>query len=385
MKKLIVLLLAMVLTGLVFWSCSDDSTTEPKNSAPVISSLTANPSTVQAGGNATINCVATDADGDALTYTWDTTGGPIIGSGNSVTWTAPQTAGIYKITVTVSDGKAVATRDLDITVTDGTTPAGFVFVQGGTFQMGDSFSEGSTDERPVHSVTLNSFYMGKYLVTQKEWTEYMPARSWSTSYGLGDSYPAYNVSWYRILVYCNLRSMAEGLTPVYTINDSTDPAYWGAVPTSSNATWNAAISNWSANGYRLPTEAEWEYAARGGVHHGDNFRYSGCHETSDLTNYAWYSANSGSTSHPVGTKLPNQLGLYDMSGNLLEWCWDWYSSSYYSSSPSSNPTGPTTGSNRVLRGGNWYNHAVFCRVANRSSFYPYGSLFDGGFRLSRTP
>ena len=270
-------------------------------------------------------------------------------------------------------------------------PEGFVFVQGGTFDMGDHFNEGGSAERPVHSVTLNSFYIGKYLVTQKEWTDYMPARSWSSSYGLGDTYPAYYVSWYRILVYCNLRSMAEGLTPVYTINSSTNPADWGTVPTSNNATWNAVVCNWSANGYRLPTEAEWEYAARGGVHHTDNYRYSGCHEESDLTNYAWYTANnSPSGSKPVGTKLPNQLGLYDMSGNLFELCWDWYGSTYYQDcfdqGTVTNPYGPTTVSGRVRRGGYWVSCDYYCRVAYRGYDSPgYGDDADGGFRLSRTP
>ena len=297
MKKWIVLFIAMAFTGLIFWSCSDDSPTKPK--------------------------------------------------------VKPE------------------------------PPEGFVLIPGGTFQMGDSFSEGSSNELPVHSVTLSSFYMGKYEVTQAEWSQYMPAENWS-SYGTGDNHPAYYVSWYKIIKYCNLRSMAEGLTPCYTINSSTNPADWGDAPTSSNAIWNAAICNWSANGYRLPSEAEWEYAARGGLHHGDNFRYSGCHEQSDLTNYAWYSANSDFSTHPVGTKLPNQLGLYDMSGNLWEWCWDWYGS--YTSDSVTNPYGPTTGSRRVSRGGgwDWYSPAVL-RVAYRFDYTPYYSYADHGFRLSRTP
>ena len=263
-------------------------------------------------------------------------------------------------------------------------PKGFVFVEGGTFQMGDHFAEGNNHELPVHTVTVSDFYMGKYEVTQAEWSQYMPAESWSSTHGVGDTYPAYYVNWYKTIKFCNLRSMAEGLTPCYTINSSTDPADWGAVPTSNDATWDAAICNWSANGYRLPSEAEWEYAARGGLHHGDNFRYSGCHEQSDLTNYAWYSANSDFSTHPVGTKLPNQLGLYDMSGNLWEWCWDWYGS--YTSDSVTNPYGPTTGSRRVSRGGgwDWYSPAVL-RVAYRFDYTPYYSYADHGFRLSRTP
>ena len=258
----------------------------------------------------------------------------------------------------------------------------WVLVEGGTFTMGDTRGEGFSDELPTHSVTLNSFYIGKYEVTQAEYAQYMqPSSSWSSDDGLGANYPAYYVSWYAILKYCNLRSMAEGLTPVYSISGSTDPAIWGNVPTSSNnATWDAAICNWNANGYRLPTEAEWEYAARGATNTPD-YLYSG---SDDINTVAWYDGNNSPYgSKPFGTKAPNGLGLYDMSGNVWEWCWDWYGSSYYSSSPSSNPTGPASGSNRVLRGGGWGNGAYYCRVALRYYNAPYSSYYNIGFRLCR--
>ena len=292
-----------------------------------------------------------------------------------------------KLNINYNNGTTSTEIDFSQIVKMQIAPKGFVYVEGGTFQMGDHFAEGNSDELPVHTVTVSDFYMGKYEVTQAEWTEYMDARSWSTSYGLGDSYPAYSVSWYRIIKYCNKRSMAEGLTPCYTINSSTDPADWGAVPTSDNATWNAAICNWSVNGYRLPSEAEWEYAAR-----GEDIRYSGCHEETDLKKYAWYNANnSPSGSKPVGTKLPNQLGLYDMSGNLYEWCWDCYGSTYYQTcydqGTVTKPYGPSTGSYRVVRGGYWAVPATECRVAFRSYGYPYDGIagYVVGFRLSRTP
>jgi len=244
-----------------------------------------------------------------------------------------------------------------VTADDGQTPPvpqDFVFIPGGTFTMGRTTGSGGSDELPTHSVTLNSFYMGKYEVTQAEYAQYMqPSSSWSSNYGLGDNYPAYYVSWYAILKYCNLRSIAEGLTPVYTISGSTDPADWGSVPTSSNSTWNAAICDWSANGYRLPTEAEWEYAARGASNDPD-YLYSG---SDDI--------------------------IYDMSGNVYEWCWDWYGSSYYSSSPSNNPTGPASGSYRVKRGGYWNGSALYCRVASRYGSIPGHSYYAFGFRLCR--
>lgn len=259
----------------------------------------------------------------------------------------------------------------------------FIFVQGGTFQMGDHYSEGDSYELPVHSVTVSDFNIGTSEVTQGEWATYMPAEDWSSN-GTGDDYPAYDVSWYQIIVYCNKRSIAEGKTPCYTISSSTDPAVWGAVPTSTNSTWDAVICNWSANGYRLPSEAEWEYAARGGIHNADDYRYSGCHEEIDLINYALYEAWSGGTSYPVGTKLRNQLGIYDMSGNIREWCWDWHGA--YTSNAQSDPTGATSGSRRILRGGDWFAAADGCRVAYRYDPYePYYIDVVIGFRVARTP
>ncbi|HQO10172.1 MAG TPA: SUMF1/EgtB/PvdO family nonheme iron enzyme [Clostridiales bacterium] len=287
--------------------------------------------------------------------------------------------------------------------TESPDPIEMVYIQGGTFQMGDSFSEGNSEELPVHSVTLDSFYIGKYEVTQAEWSDYMPAENWS-SYGTGDNYPAYYVSWYEIIKYCNLRSIAEGLTPVYTITSSTDPAEWGEVPTDHNTVWDAAICNWKANGYRLPSEAEWEYAARGGLSgqrfpngatishstNGDtqaNYCAQPSLYTYDVSPTTDYNPVYYGTSSPVGSFPPNGYGIYDMAGNLCEWCWDWYSSSYYSISPSSNPTGPTTDSFRVERGGYWSYTANHCRVASRFYLFHFPSYSDKniGFRLSRTP
>ncbi len=257
---------------------------------------------------------------------------------------------------------------------------GLVYIPGGTFTMGRTTGSGDSNELPTHSVTLNSFYMGKYEVTQAEYSQYMqPSSSWTSSYGLGGNYPAYYVSWYAILKYCNLRSMAEGLTPVYSISGSTNPANWGT-PISWNTAWNWAICNWSANGYRLPTEAEWEYAARGATNTPD-YLYSGSNDINVVAGY--YDNNTPYGSKPVGAKAPNVLGLYDMSGNVYEWCWDWYSDTYYSSSPSNNPTGPASGSCRVLRGGLW-NSSASCRVAHRRFIFPYRGEYYIGFRLCRS-
>ncbi len=255
-------------------------------------------------------------------------------------------------------------------------PEEFVYVNGGTFSMGNTLGGGNSGELPVHEVTLSSYLIGRYEVTQSEWQEVMGSNP-ASGYGVGGNYPVYYVSWYAILKYCNLRSMNEGLTPCYTISGSTNPATWGSVPTSNNAAWNAAICNWSANGYRLPTEAEWEYAARGGATTPD-YIYSG---SDDINAVAWYSGNSGSTSHPVGIKASNGLSLFDMSGNVREWCWDWYSG--YGGEGQINPTGPTSGTNRLLRGGYWYYSASYCRVSSRNSLNPFVSNDYSGFRLCR--
>ncbi|MCF7913285.1 MAG: SUMF1/EgtB/PvdO family nonheme iron enzyme [Candidatus Cloacimonetes bacterium] len=237
---------------------------------------------------------------------------------------------------------------------------GMIFVEGGTFEMGDHFNEGDSDELPVHDVTLSSFFIGQYEVTQGEY-EAVTGDTPSHDYGVGDNYPVYYVTWYDAVEYCNTLSEQEGLTPCYDLSD-----------------WSC---DFSADGYRLPTEAEWEYAARGGINWEDNYKYSGT--TDNLGDYAVYSSNDQGHSDLVGSKLPNQLDIYDMSGNVWEWCNDWYSSSYYGTSQDNNPTGPDIGSRQVLRGGYWSSNDIYCRVANRGNPYPGGSDPDMGFRILR--
>ena len=264
-------------------------------------------------------------------------------------------------------------------------PEGFVLISAGTFQMGSD--AGDSDNKPVHQVTITkSFYMGKYEVTQAEYEKYCSYGSDSpgSTNGNGDNYPAYYVSWYDALVYCNKRSIAENLTPCYSISDSTDPDKWGTVPTLSDSKWNAVICNFEANGYRLPTEAEWEYAARAGDNTVDSLTYSGTSNVDELGDYAWYSDNSNSTTHEVGTKLPNAFGLYDMAGNLFECCWNWKTSSYDTEEErGSDPTGASDGSNRVVRGGSW-GSSDNCAVSSRYYCDPSYRRVSYGFRVVRT-
>ena len=270
-------------------------------------------------------------------------------------------------------------------------PEGFVLIPAGTFQMGSK--DGEDSNKPVHEVTITKpFYMGKYEVTQAEYEKYCSytgSNSPNSSYGDGDNYPAYYVSWYDAIVYCNKRSMAEGLTPCYSINDLTNPEEWGKLPTTAwddplRDTWDAVECNWNANGYRLPTEAEWEYAARAGDNTVDSLTYSGTSDVNELEKYAWYYDNSDYTTHEVGKKEANVFGLYDMSGNIWEWCWNWFTSEYDENTEGgSDPTGASAGSNRVYRGGGWYDYSDYCAVSYRDCSIPLLPLHYLGFRVVR--
>ena len=248
-------------------------------------------------------------------------------------------------------------------------PDDFVFVEGGTFQMGSNSR--NDDEKPVHSVTVSSFYMCKHEVTQKEWSAVMGS---NPSEFKGDNKPVEEVTWYDAIEYCNKRSKEEGLSPCYSLNGSTDTSKWG----NKGGSWDKVQCNFSANGYRLPKEAEWEYAARGWKF-SRGYEYSGSNEIDEV---AWYYKNTGFTTHDVMTKQPNALGIYDMSGNVWEWCWDWYGS--YSSGSQTDPFGVPSGSDRVVRGGGWFGNAPDCRVADRYYFSPGDSLNDIGFRVVRS-
>lgn len=238
------------------------------------------------------------------------------------------------------------------------TPIEMVTVAGGSFQMGDSLVDGFINERPIHSVTLSSFAISKFEVTQHSWVQTFgtnPAKFW------GDNNPVESISWSDAINYCNTRSTLEGFTQCYkTVN-------------------GIVTCDFNADGYRLPTEAEWEYAARGG-NLSKNTKYSG---SSDLKEVAWFYTYSENITHTVGTKKSNELGVYDMSGNVWEFCWDYFDANYYSQSAIQNPKGPAQGQSRVMRGGSWTDDTIFNRVFYRNYYNQNSKGTNVGFRIVR--
>lgn len=222
------------------------------------------------------------------------------------------------------------------------TEASMIFVKGGCFDMGDIFDTGADDEKPVHTVCVGDFYLGKTEVTQKQWKDIAGD---NPSKFKCDDCPVERVSWYDVQDFIKKLNEKTGMH------------------------------------YRLPTEAEWEYAARSG---GGKEQWAGTNNNEMIGEYAWYGSAAGGRTHAVAGKTPNRIGLHDMMGNVWEWCSDWYDKHYYETSPNKDPHGPFEGSSRVLRGGGWRSKDSGLRTTDRNRFIPTSKNFsDIGFRLAR--
>ena len=294
-----------------------------------------------------------------------------------------------------------------VTADDGTAPPAptdMVYIPAGSFQMGDTFlTDGDRNALPVHSVQISAFFMDKFEVSREKWLDvYSWAIGHDYSFGNGGSFkavthPVHTINWWDAVKWCNARSEKEGLTPCYYTTEAQTIVY-----RSGNENITNACVNWSANGYRLPTEAEWEKAARGGLNAkrfpwGDTIAHSNANYNAKPGSYAYdvsptsvyhpdYQSGATPYTSPVGSFAANGYGLYDMSGNLWEWVWDWYDATYYGqpAATQDNPRGPTgVSSNRVLRGGFWSYYAFYARCADRFVNGPGYAFYNVGFRCVR--
>ena len=284
---------------------------------------------VDSGTEVTITC---GTEGANIYYTTD--GTEPTAESTEYTDAISITEAVTLKAIAVKDGmNNSAVASASYTISSGNIPEGFVKVTGGTVTGDTKYASSDNDYIFIagRTVTISDMYVCDHEVTQAEYEKYCKygSSSPSSGYGVGENYPAYYVSWYDAIVYCNLRSIDEGLTPAYKIGEETDPRKWSGIvgdsengycgPSSSNSTWNALTYDKEAKGYRLPTEAEWEYIAReAGT---STTTYSGSDTIDDV---AWYSSNSSSKTHEVKGKNANSLGIYDMSGNVYEWCYDWH-------------------------------------------------------------
>jgi formylglycine-generating enzyme required for sulfatase activity len=311
--------------------------------------------------------------------TWQDLGGVVIGDGNNLVITTPQIAGVprrfYRLALDTPAG----------------VPEGFSFIPAGAFTMGRTSGDTDSNAPPV-TVNVSAFFIAKHETTKALWDEvqvwgaangYMDLRS---GMGKAANHPVQSINWFDVVKWCNARSEKEGLTPVYSVG--------GEV---MKAGQTAPAANWSANGYRLPTEAEWEKAARGGQSGlrfpwGNSISHSQAnyHAVSSISYDSSGSVNNYHPSYragdfpytsPVGSFAANGYGLYDIPGNVWEWCWDWYGGSDYVNG-ATNPRGAASGTNRVVRGSSWNGHAISCRSAYRSSYAPAGPFVNIGFRLA---
>jgi formylglycine-generating enzyme required for sulfatase activity len=338
--------------------------------APEVSNVVATP----AAGMVTISYTLTADSGCTITLLVSTDNGS-----NYLDIPLTALSGAVGNGVTAGNGKQIiwhpagdamgvgSTYKLKVIARDNPSPTAmddFILVESGSFNNGTS------------NVSLSSFYIDKYEITQREYQAVMgvnPSRFTGVTNG-----PVEQVSWFNAIEYCNRRSLQTGLTPCYSYSTyGSNPDNWPAGWNTINTNHTDVSCNWTATGYRLPTEMEWEYVARGG-NQTHNYTYSG---SNDLNAVGWYSSNSAGSHHTIGTKAANELGTFDLTGNIFEWVWDIYGG--YPSGAQTDPHGSTSGTKRMRRGGSWNGSADFCPVSTRVTSYATYSIYYVGFRCLR--
>ncbi len=355
--KTVLKTILLVLISMTFYTCGSDddtpvvdNTTIPTLTTLAITDITA--TTATSGGDITDTggaditakgvCWSTSPNPTILDFAIDEGNNPSNYTSNITGLTANST---YFVRAYATNSKGTGYGNELEFIAQNVFPGEKVSVAGGTFDMGST--AGDADEAPIHSVTLSDFSISKYEITNAQYAIFMNdiEANIDGSFG-GVAYLDMDDSDVEIS-HTGGSFIADAGKENYPVIE---------------VSWFGAKAYAEHYGGRLPTEAEWEFAAKGGTSSND-YTYSGSNTIDDI---AWYTTNSGSTTHPVGTKNANELGLHDMTGNVWEWTNDWYDATYYSSSPSNNPQGPATGAYFVIRGGSWYNNAGTCRAANRS-------------------
>lgn len=373
----------------VFWTT---------NYPPAVPVVTLAPTNVNCSKGDTASFKADAIGNPPPKYQWSQNGTPIPGAtARALTFTAAEACtGTYQVAISNTNGTTNVTAALVLVQTN------MVLIPAGSFTMGDCMvpHEGGSEEEPTHSVFVSDFYMERTDVTKAQWDA---VYAWAITNGYSfdhagegkaANHPVVHVSWYDCVKWCNARSEMEGLAPCYfTASDATTVYRSGDLDLGNDCV------NWTARGYRLPTEAEQEKAARGGVsgqrfpagnsiswgvanyHSAAGLSYDLSGATDDFD--PDYATDGYPYTSPAGSFAANGYGLYDMAGNVWQWCWDWWSHDYYASSPDTDPPGAASGSLRVLRGSSWFNNSYDARCANRSKFAPLSEDLDLGFRCVR--
>ena len=348
--------------------------------------LTANP--VLQGGKALKDSEITFTASPANPSThevdkWEITGGQVLEGGGHGSSSA-------KVKITANTTVKVTFKLIDKTYTVGSVE----FTMKGIAAVNDALvGNNDYNNNKPHTVSLSAYLIGETEVTQELWQAVMGN---NPSYFDGSSgkepaegetqgkRPVEQVNWYHAIAFCNKLSLKLSLDPCYTVNVGGTPVDFESltfdqIPTTYNADWNKAELDMNKNGFRLPTEAEWEWAAKGGT----DYKWAGTNTWTELKNYAWYDSNSGNKTHEVKKKSPNGYGLYDMSGNVWEWCWDWYGD--LPTSLEADYAGAASGSIRVKRGGNWNGLEFYCHVGLRHYYFPDYVSDRTGLRLACRP